>query len=215
MFPTVEVAARDLCAFRVEQRELVMGLLRERRFRLAASVGGYLFVHAGATSANLATAGLTKAESGDPARVAERLNEVFDEAVAAWSEAAAFSIPGLFEPGSAATGEAGGFLFHRPAHPGAHVASQDRARRFDPRTLPNGLRQVVGHVRDPRCRQLLGDWVRDARSAEGRLRHLTVAGQEVAYRYGLPVAAAHESEMIFIDGGMNHVPATSYELLEL
>jgi hypothetical protein len=215
MFPSVEVAARDLCSFCVEQRELVTRLLRARRFRLAASIADHLFVHAGATEANLEEIGLAPAKRSDAAAIAERLNAVFDQAVSGWSAEQPFSIPGLFAPGSAETGEPGGFLFHRPAQPGGHMPKKDRARRFDPRTLPKGLSQVVGHVRDPKCRQLLGSWVEGSASREGRLRHLSAREDEVSYRYGLPTAEPEAAQLIFIDGGMHHVPAEHYELFEV
>lgn len=220
MFPSVEVAARDLCTFQVEQRNLVSRLLRERRFRLAAHFHDVLFVHAGATIETLANVGLP-VHSNDAERVALRLNEALDAAVDSFTGDARFAIAGLFTPGSAERGEPGGFLFHRPAHPSTPVPEKDRARRFDPRTLPRGLCQVVGHVRDAKCRQLLGDWVRDEAASEGRLRHLAVAGDTVSYRYGVPenlslaAGSTDAAAMIFVDGGMQYVAAEAYELFDV
>lgn len=213
MFPSVEVAARDLSSFRVEQRELVERLLRAGRFCLGASIQSVLFVHAGATRADLRAVGLQESEWSQAERVALHLNEVFDAAVENWQLGTPFEVPPLFVPGSAERGEPDGFLFHRPAQ--FESLGAERARRFDPRTLPRGLCQVVGHVRDPRCRQLLGSWVRDAREPEGRLRHLSVRDGSVSYGYGLVPPRSADATMIFIDGGMQHVPVEQYELLDV
>jgi hypothetical protein len=62
---------------------------------------------------------------------------------------------------------------------------------------------------------LLGDWVVERAQREGRLRHLTVLGEAVSYRYGLPESVPDAAQMIFIDGGMHHVPSAEYELLEV
>src|SRR5690606_30151592 len=127
------------------------------------------------------------------------------------------SVPGFFEPGSADKGESGGFLFQRAERPNGAADGRSGRRRFDPRTLPLGLAQVVGHVRDPKSRSLLGAWARDDAAPEGELRHLLTDGRDVWYRRGLPVAppSPTEAQMIFTDGGMHHVPAERYRLLEL
>lgn len=216
MFPSVEVAARDLCCFEVRQRELVTQLLLASRFRLAASRPGVLLVHAGATKADVERAGVPVDASADADRVASALNRVLDEAVAEWNGTDCFQIPGFFVAGSAAAGEPGGFLFQRPAKPGGEIPDKDKKRRYDPRELPLGLTQVIGHVRDPKCRALLRDWVSDAPGDEGPLRHLESDGRAVTYAFGPPRSgSSNVARLVFVDGGMNHVPAERYELLDL
>lgn len=218
--PSVEVAARDLCTFAVEQRELVTRLVQQRRFRFAKEVCDLLLCHAGATRWDLQRAGLEARDHATATLAAAALNRVFDDAVAHWDPRVAFEVPGFFEAGSASNGEAGGFLFHRPALP-SNVDGKDRKRRFDPRELPLGLVQVVGHIRDAKCRTLLGAWVRDEPAAEGELRHLRSDGHDVSYARG-PAVADHsntqirsEAQMLFIDGGMNHADPKDYQLLNI
>jgi hypothetical protein len=217
MFVSVEVAARDLSTFQVEQRELVSRLLRARRFRFASANEGTLLVHAGATRDDLLRAGVRESELANASSAAQGLNRVFDDAIERWDERSPFFVPGFFEPSSVPRGEAGGFLFQRAAQPDPARGEPGPGRRFDPRTLPLGLAQAIGHVRDPKSRALLGSWVRDEAAEEGELRHLLTDGLDVAYARGLPLAPVtpNQALLLFTDGGMNSVPAERYQLLEL
>jgi hypothetical protein len=211
-FPTVEMVARDISTFTVAQRDLVVELLKGHRFRLATSERGVLLCHAGAARDDLDRAGVSRSDYDDPDAVARTLNGVFDAAIDAWDGRSPFAIPGLFRAGSAAGGEADGFLYHRPAElgPGARTA-----RRFDPRRLPLGLVQAVGHVRDPKCRSLLGSWVTDSAAEEGTLRRLCTDGTRVSYANGTDASNDGEARMLFIDGGMNYADPERYQLLDL
>lgn len=219
IFPSVEVAARDLSTFRVEQRTLVRRLLLEKRFRFAVAEGETLLVHAGATSEHLQRAGVELTAPFNETSVALALNACLERAVDAWDGASCFQVPGFFRAGSSKDGEPGGFLFHRPAwlDDDRFVPPKDRKRRFDPRRLPRGLVQVVGHVRDDKCRSLLGPWVVDTAPDEGRLRSLWTDGDQVEYRASITEAATQRTNagMLFIDGGMNHTPVERYQLLDL
>lgn len=211
-FPTVEMAARDVSTFSLPQRERVTALLRTHRFRLATAEREVLLCHAGATRDDLERAGLAPSEHADPQAVARALNDVFYAAIDGWDDQRAFEIPGLFRAGSAILGEADGFLYHRPAQLGA---GSDAHRRFDPRRLPLGLVQAVGHVRDPKCRSLLGSWVTDAAAPEGALRRLRTDGTHVSYARGTDPGSHAEATLLFIDGGMNYADPENYELLDL
>lgn len=210
-FPSIEMVARDVSSFSVAQRELVVRLLREHRFRLAHSEAGVLSCHAGATRDDLDRARIPSRSHDDPDAIAAALNRLFDAAIDAWDETQPFEIPGWFAAGSAKTGEADGFLYHRPAQFDGTAAH----RRYDPRRLPLGLVQAVGHVRDPKCRALLGSWVRDAPGPEGSLRHLHTDGVNVSYARTTGDATPSDARLVFIDGGMHAVDPNHYELLDL
>ncbi|MBL8955813.1 MAG: transcriptional regulator, partial [Myxococcaceae bacterium] len=204
--PDAEALARDYSTFDVRQRQLVTLLLREGRFRLAHAHGHLLFVHAGVTVADLAAIGSTATTAPD---IAAALNAWLDAAVARTP----FELGPVYQPGSHATGEARGMLAHRPSHPGRSPAAQfvgPPRRRFDPRELPTGVTQVIGHVRDGKCRELLGEWVEAGEPRDGPLRQLHVNGDSVRYSRGV----SNDAALIFIDGGMNHTPIADYELFD-
>lgn len=217
MFPTVEVAARDMSGFTLPQRPLVEALLRAGRLRFGYALSAELIaVHAGVAAGDLEVAGLPPSERRHAPTVAEALHEALRRAVAGWRRGP-LSIPGLHEPGSAATGEAGGCLFHRPADPrqGDEADFQGpRRRRYDPRQLPIGLTQVVGHVRDHKCRWLMPAWRDDAPAMDGVLRHLLTDGARVAYAHGLARPGADQAGLVFVDAGMNHASPDVFPLLD-
>ena len=213
--PTVELIARDFSAFREEQRTWITHLLRERRLRAAYAAGPELLVlHAGVTREDLAIVGVAEEHFSDAHRVAAALNQALDAAVDAW-KGGRLIVPRLHHPGSADYGEGRGIFYHRPSlHPDeAERTRLTPRRRFDPRRLPAGLTQVVGHTRDKRCRELLclpGE-VRD-----GVLRHLVTDGERVTYAHGtLSGLGAREAALIFTEGGMGHARVEAYELLDL
>ncbi len=218
MFPTAEVAARDFAAFSVEQRVVVRELLRAGRLRMAwAAARDLLTLHAGVTHRELEALGLPPSARGEAGAVAEALNAALDRAVTAWGEGP-LTVPALHEPGSAATGEGGGALYHRAADPDLGAPADfegPRRRRFDPRGLPHGLTQIIGHVRDHKSRSLMPAWADGAASEDGVLRHLRTDGRRVAYAHGLAGAAAGEGGLWFVDAGMNHVSPERYPLLDL
>src|SRR4029079_18678171 len=111
-----------------------------------------------------------------------------DTAMASWKQGP-FSIPGLYQPGSAAYGEGRGLFYQRPSRrpeDAAHHAATPR-RRFDPHRLPPGLIQVVGHTRDKRSRELLALPHEEPR--DGVLRHLVTDGTTLHYHPGTPPTA--------------------------
>jgi len=208
-FPTAESLSRDFSCFSVAQRELVTQLLRTRRFRLAHEHHGLLLVHAGVTVDDLALVGLA---ADTAAGVAHGLNTFLDQRVANW-RSGPLDLEPLHQSGDARRGEGRGVLFHRPVNPARAKPGQldgPPRRRFDPRRLPPRLVQVVGHVRDKKCREELAGWCEPG-SVDGPLRSLAVEGDVVRYQLGcLP-----DARMIFIDGGMLHARADDYELLDL
>ncbi|WP_163992008.1 metallophosphoesterase [Pyxidicoccus caerfyrddinensis] len=214
--PTAELVARDFGNFREAQRTWVEHLLRVRRFRTAYAAGpGLLVLHAGVTHEDLDVTGLPPARRADAGAVADALNGAMDAAVAAWT-GGPLSVPGLHHPGDAATGEGVGIFYHRPSlkpEDAERVRGTPR-RRFDPRRLPAGLTQVVGHTRDKRNRELLGFSTAEAR--DGVVRHLVTNGTRVDYAHGAPPPPSPEAAMlVFTDGGMRECPPEDYELFDL
>ncbi|NOJ96912.1 transcriptional regulator [Corallococcus coralloides] len=212
--PTAELAARDFSTWTEEQRAWVEHLLRARRFRVAHAAGDSLLVlHAGVTREDLGVVGLAPERWAEARAVAEALNGVMDRAVAAW-KGGPLVLPGLHHPGNAKEGEGVGIFYQRPslaAEDGERVRGTPR-RRFDPRRLPLGLTQVVGHTRDKRVRELVSPGpVRD-----GVLRHLVTDGARVDYAHGPPqVTGPGEAVMVFTDGAMREGRAEDFELFDL
>ncbi|HET9620764.1 MAG TPA: hypothetical protein VFP84_05340, partial [Kofleriaceae bacterium] len=119
--------------------------------------------------------------------------------------------------------EGGGLLCHRPLHPErgagrrAWQLAPDRPRRFDPRTLPRGLHQVVGHTGHAQCLRELAGWDTAAARAHGAggIRTLRVADDGVTYDVGLAAPAAGVADLILIDGGLWRAPVADVALLPL
>lgn len=218
--PTTEIAARDFSTFSAAQRTLVEALLRAKRFRIAyAATPQLLLCHAGVTEDELDAIGVSVAARADALVDAIALNAALDAAVTAWRGKTPLSIGALHVPGSGKTGEGRGIFYHRPSNPAfedvSYFAGPPR-RRFDPRRLPRGLVQAIGHVRDAKCRTLLREWHDGASPLDGPLRHLATDGGDVLYRRGVPVRWEKKvAGMIFLDGGMSHVDPSAYELLDL
>ena len=206
--PDAECVARDFSCYCVAQQGQITELLRTRRLRLAHAHRGLLLVHAGVTSDDFALLGDVPA---DAEAAAARLNTFLEERVDRWSTGPLDLTP-LHQPGSAVGGEARGVLFHRPAIPNdsAQFKGPPR-RRFDPRGLPAAFPQAIGHIRDQKCRDLMPGWHDGAAPVDGPLRALSVEGETVRYAVGTPPGA----RLYFLDAGMNHVDAASYELFDL
>ena len=215
--PSTEILARDLSAYRASQQLLVKRLLLERRLRLAHAEHGLLFTHAGVTRKALMRLGVD--DSSSPELIATTLNRALDDAVDAClriPKPVPLALPGLHRPADG-IGEGDGVLYHRPTFVDDDVWLEPR--RFDPRRLPRGLWQVVGHVRDRRCVAALKSWSEPKQHAVGVVRHLIARGDDVVYRHGLPPpraeVAADAAVMIFIDGAMQECPAERYQLLDV
>ena len=213
--PSTEIVSRDLSTYRFSQQLLVLKLLRARRLRLAHAEDGLLLTHAGVTRRALWRLGLDEHSSADT--IATALNSALDAGVAdclTGHRRRPLALPGLHRPADG-IGEGDGVLYHRPL-----FVEQDQwlePRRFDPRKLPRGLWQVVGHVRDKRLVSSLGPWSVPSTHEDGVIRHLVVVDEEVSYRHGPPPprsdVANDAAVMIFIDGAMNLCAPERYELL--
>lgn len=218
MFPTAESAARDFSGFRVEQRDLVTALLREGRFKVGfAAAPDLLLVHAGLTHGELESLGVPPSERHRADVLEEALDSALAQAVAGWTDAP-LALPGLHQPGDAQNGEGGGAFYHRPADPGAgppEEFSGPGRRRYDPRHLPRGLTQAIGHVRDSKCRGLMPAWSDGAAARDGVLRTLLTDGRAVRYHHGVHSREGSQAGLWFLDAGMQHQPPGEVPLLDL
>lgn len=208
MLASPAVICRDYSCFEVKQRELLTKLLKKRRLKLAVAPSKELLcIHAGITVDDLALLDLT---AWDAQSIAYALNRFLDTRVARWQGEGPLDLAPLHELGSAKDGEARGILAHRPANPTGRKV--DRAnRRYDPRSLPEGITQVIGHINDKKCRELFGAWAPQKPPEFGVLRGLKIAGDTVKYHTGCDDA----DRLVFIDGAMNQVAPFEYELYDL
>ena len=131
-------------------------------------------------------------------------------------------------------------FFHRPSNP---ACTRDPAlfdgpyrRRYHPARLPRGITQVIGHISDRKCREILGDWAASDATPTGALRHLQVFWPEgasndpadseaatIRYAPCLPdhwldparARAADSACMIFTDNDMRRAAPHEYQLLDL
>lgn len=216
-FASVEMVSRDLSTWKREQTDLVLELLRDHRLRMAHAHGDLLLTHAGVTTTEQATLGMAAPNAG---AIAGALNHALVAATAHQaSHGGALSIPGLHVPGDAAR-EGLGVLYHRPSRglgdeeqrALAHPAPR---RRFDPTTIPRGLVQAIGHIRDAKCRRLLADISDAAPARDGVLRSLVVDDAGPRYRHGIGPIDASAATMIFTDGAMGSCPVEEYQLLDV
>jgi hypothetical protein len=179
------------------------------------------------TEADLDLVGLSRAEHVDAFVVARALNEALRDAVSKLRYGEPLAIGALHRPGAPSHGEGRGIFYHRAANPSRDTGDPvlfhgPPRRRFDPRTLPRGLSQVIGHVRDQKCRELLAGWHDGGAPVDGPLRHLCTDGSNVRYQRGVPVDQARDrgadaslATLIFADGGMLHADEAAYELYDL
>jgi len=218
--PNAELVSRDFGTFTAAQRDWVTHLLRVRRFRAAHAHGeDLLLCHAGVTREDLAGVGVPPERQHRAPEVAAALNARVDDLVSRWT-GGYLDLGALHKPGYAHHPGGRGIFYQRPAHPAVHLRKTDfdgpPRRRYDPHHLPEGLLQGIGHIRDNKCRLLLGSWAKAEEAKDGPLRHLRVREGNVSYARGLPGdVSPRDATMLFLDSAMNHVPPESYELLDL
>ncbi len=229
--PSSGVISRDYASFTTEQRALVIELLLANRFSLARTCvlddgRPALLTHAGVTNRELAMLGIEFAS--EPRLIATTLAQFFSLAIdrvrPAWAkgETAALSLAPLHVTGANGE-EGGGLLYHRPTNPASSkidlrwAASSERPRRFDPRELPIGVTQVVGHTGHAKCVYELAAWTTEAARARkrGGIRTLRVTDKSVVYDTGVLPASHGATDMIFVDGELRRLPAHEVPLLRV
>jgi len=205
-----------------DKRGLVAELLLAGRFHLARTGvlpdgRAVLITHAGITERELGMLGLDAPRT--PHAIAAALEAFLAQAITsvrdAWSEGdfAPLSLAPLQISGARGE-EGGGLLYHRPTNPTntrdpVWARNPARPRRFDPRALPGGITQIVGHTGHAKCMSELGAWVAPAARARahGGLRSLRVHDGEVVYDAGVMPHVPGAAEMSFTDGELRRVPS--------
>lgn len=227
--PPPGVVGRDYASFTTEQRALVMELLLAGRFHLALTgelTDGreVLITHAGVTTRELGMLGVPATPPFIAAALAADLATAIDRVRDDWQrgELAPLSLAPLHVTGSPGE-EGGGLLYHRPSNPDrddadpAWALAPTRPRRFDPRTLPRGITQVVGHTGHAKAMHELGPWVSPGarRRQHGGIRTLRVSDDGINYDLGVAPPAPGVADVIMIDGELRRVAAHEVALLEL
>ncbi|HVK75282.1 MAG TPA: hypothetical protein VM734_18255, partial [Kofleriaceae bacterium] len=234
--PTPGVVHRDFSAYTEDQRALVAGLLLGGRLRLAATArlggGELLLTHAGVTTRELGLLGIPdeRRAGAIAAALEHHLAAAVDGVRPAWTAGrwTPLSLAPLHVPGAvghdALDGlpEGGGLLYHRPADPDRPGADRSweneraRPRRYHPKALPAGLRQVAGHTGHPKCVAELVRW-RDPDLIEepAGLRTLWVHGPAIRYELGVRPPTDGAAVLYMIDPSMYRAPSAALEVLEL
>lgn len=231
-FPTLPppgVIGRDYASFSSEQRSLVMELLLAGRFHLAITGAlpdgrQVLITHAGVTTRELSMLGVAGGPAAIAAALEIHLQRAIDRVRSDWQrgQLAPLSLAPLHVTGS--TGEeGGGLLYHRPSNPdrddadAAWALAPSRPRRFDPRTLPLGLTQIVGHSGHAKCVHELGAWVAPAARSRkhGGIRTLRFTADDVTYDLGIAPPTDGVADLILVDGELRRVDASEVALLPL
>ena len=217
--PAPGLVERDYASFAIPQRALVERLVRARRFALAATATRdgrpLLLTHAGVTEREVALLGV----DARPEPIARALAAAFEGAIARGVsplDLAPLHIAGAKRREDPATPEGGGLLYHRPADPAhsKHPADFDptRPRRFDPRALPRGLAQVVGHSGDARNRRMMPAWLAPDLPPYASVRTLVV-GDDIVYRAGVTLVVP--TPLILVDPELAYHDAADITLLAL
>lgn len=219
--PAQALVERDYASFAVPQRALVERLLRARRFALAATAARdgrpLLLTHAGVTAREVALLGV----DARPEPLARALAGALERASARGLsplDLAPLHVAGAKRREDPATPEGGGLLYHRPADPAHSKTAADfdlaRPRRFDPRTLPRGLAQVVGHSGDARNRRMMPAWLAPDLPPYASVRTLVVGdGDNLVYRAGVTLVVP--TPLVLVDPELAHHDAADIVLLAL
>jgi hypothetical protein len=218
---------KDFASFSEAQREHVERALVARRLRLAMVVelhGAHvLLTHAGVTPRELRLLDVP----AEPFAVARALQSTFSDAVArvepAWREGirARLELEPLHVAGRSRR-EGGGLLYHRPARrdrEGADPAwelAPESPRRFDPRDLPRGLVQMIGHSGHARTVRALPGFVVEGTERDGiPLRTLSALDDRVRYEEGIAAPLPGAATVYMVDPGFAHEPLETIAPVEV
>jgi hypothetical protein len=231
--PAPDLLAKDYQSFTTAQRALVERLLLARRFTLAATATRQgrelLITHAAVSRREVELLGVAATPSLLASALQDRFARAIDAVAPSWrrGDRAALDLAPLHLAGGKAgddphVREGGGLLYHRPRDPRTVRPSSEPAaeaaphapRRFDPRDLPRGLVQLVGHSGDARCRKFMRSWLASDLPRYAAVRTVVVgdAAEDVVYRAGVHLAP---TALILADPELNTCAIEDVELVEL
>lgn len=224
--PSAGIVVKDFASFSEAQRTLVEAGMLAGKMRLSALAiregCTFLLTHAGVTTRERAL--LALADDAGAEAFSRALDAFFAHALVevapSWrrGQRARLAIEPLHVAGKAAR-EGGGLLYHRPAkldRVGADPAWEafpEAPRRFDPRTLPRGVAQIVGHSGHARCVRDLGEWVVPAATAGNVALRTLRAGDTVVYEPFVSPPRAGEATCLMVDPGFADAPLDTIALL--
>lgn len=225
--PSPGIVLKDFASFSEAQRDRVEKALVAKRLRLAVVVeihgANALLTHAGVTPRELRLLDVP----ADPFAIARALDAALSAAVArvesAWGEGARARLE--LEPlhvAGRSRREGGGLLYHRPARRDREGAdpewefAPDSPRRFDPRDLPRGLVQMIGHSGHARTVRALPGFVAQGSEREGiPLRTLSALDESVRYEEGIRSPVPGAATVYMVDPGFAHEPLETIAPLEV
>lgn len=225
--PSPGIVLKDFASFSVGQRAHVERALISRSLRLA------MVVELHGTEVLLTHAGITPREvcmldvPAEPMALAGALEATFSEAIErvapSWlaGDRARLELEPLHVTGRSRK-EGGGLLYHRPARRDREGADPEwellpeSPRRFDPRDLPKGLVQMIGHSGHARTVSSLPGFVaKGAERASIPLRTLSARGETVRYEEGIVPPTPGAATVYMVDPGFAHEPLESIALCEV
>lgn len=225
--PSPGIVLKDFASFSEAQRDRVERALVARRLRLGMVVelhgSKVLLTHAGVTPRELRLLDVP----ADPFAIARALEAALSAAVArvehAWSEGtrARLELEPLHVAGRSRR-EGGGLLYHRPARRDREGAdpewefAPESPRRFDPRDLPRGLVQMIGHSGHARTVRALPGFVAFGSERDGiPLRTLSALDDRVRYEEGIGPPVPGAATVYMVDPGFAHEPLETIAPLEV
>ena len=225
--PSPGVVLKDFASFSEAQRDHVEKALVARRFRLGMVVelhgSKVLLTHAGVTPRELRLLDVP----AEPFAIARALDATLSAAVSrvepAWRAGtrARLELEPLHVAGRSRR-EGGGLLYHRPARRDREGAdpewefAPDSPRRFDPRDLPRGLVQMIGHSGHARTVGALPGFVAEGAERGGiPLRTLSSLDDRVRYEEGIVPPVPGSATVYMVDPGFAHEPLETIALLEV
>jgi hypothetical protein len=225
--PSPGIVLKDFASFSEAQRDHVERALVSRRLRLAmvAELHGteVLLTHAGITPREVRLLDVP----AEPMALAGALEATFSRAIERvapfWlaKARARLELEPLHVAGRSRK-EGGGLLYHRPARRDREGAVADwefapeSPRRFDPRDLPKGLVQMIGHSGHARTVKSLPGFVAQGAEREGLpLRTLSAFGETVRYQEGILPPTPDAATVYMVDPGFAHEPLESIALCEV
>jgi hypothetical protein len=223
------IALEYFPAFQARQKEFLRRLLQLRRVQITAhgSIRGrkpVLITHAGITTQTLTH--LQLKHSTAPEHICLEMNRFFFNKAAlslqGWrlGRSSPLDLKPLVLP-TTREQVGGGVLSHRPIDPNTcrdpKLLRGLTPARYDPRDLPHGLTQIIGHVGHEKCVEAMPRWLdnKNTHKKLGNIRTLQIHKDKVHYNYCFVANQQIDTSIFMIDGLMQKCMSQDYEILPL